>query len=230
VTEIESDDASKTLVYPIKANTEVYVTSDVEWCHPSVVGDELIVELDANDSGHMRRGLVIYKIGPIEEVIPVCQYDFDKDFAGPCKFMYDGTKSYDAALSRDGAKYILSLGDEYDIPVSYDASTCSISVKAGAYVKDIVENGVTYYLFTIMRDAAAGSYTWGTSIGMVAPLDYTTMSDGTAATVGVFEDDGVWGTKISTSICLETYKTMTPGSATRVKRIVEFKNPYIVRY
>lgn len=231
VSEIDSDDDGKTLVYMFKANVpEVLVTSDVDWCHPSVVNGELIVELDANDTGHMRQGSITYKCSTIEGVIPVRQCDFDKDIAGPCKFMYDGTKSYDATLSRDGSKYILSLGSDYDIPVSYDHYSRTISIKAGGYVKDIVEKDVTYYLFTVMRDAAAGSYTWGTSIGMAAPLDYTTMSDGTYATIGVFEDDGVWGSRISTSICLEAYKTMTPGSSTRFKRIVEFKNPYFVRY
>lgn len=231
IDEIDSNDDSKTLVYNIKSNVStILLTSDVDWCHPSIVDGELIIKLDANDTGHMRHGSITYKCSSSEGVIPVRQCEFDKDIAGPCKFMYDGTKSYDATLSMVDSKYILSLGNDYDIPVSYDQNSRTISVKAGAYVKDIVEKGVTYHLFTIMRDGAAGSYTWGTSIGMVAPLDYTTMSDGTFATVGVFEDDGVWGTRTCTSICLEAYKTMTPGSGTRFKRIIEFKAPYIVRY
>lgn len=229
VLKINSNDEQKTFTYPVKANADVTVSSNVDWCAVEIVDGELVINFDANTTGHIRRGIINYNIGTISDQIEITQCDFDLDVAGEYKFNYQDSKgkvqSYDAVIARSGSNYTMSLGEDYVIPIVFDASSGSISVKAGAYVKDIVENNVTNYLYTII--AAGSSYTWGTSIGMTALLEYTAVSDGAYTTVGVFDNDGSWAGKNPTSICLDVYKSKTLNSSNRVKRHIEFKAPYL---
>ncbi len=233
VISIGSNDDKKTFTYPVKANAGVSVSSDADWCHVSIADGELIVDLDANNTGHIRRGTIVYKVGTIEDEIPVCQCDFDKDIAGPCLLMFTTTDGksggFNAILARNGSKYTLDIGDGDILPVFFDVTNGAISYKAGQYIREIDNKGVTNYLYTLVWDTVSGYLTWGESIGLIAPFEYTSLSDGTPVTVGFFEDDGSWGSHVANAMRIEFFKQKEAISANRNGHYFSMIDPYIVK-
>lgn len=235
VLNIGSGDDATTLTYPFKTNAPVTVTTDADWCTALIVDDALVVSMTENSTGHVRRCNIFYKVGTIEDRIPVAQCDFDKDIAGEWMFFFTDAngadKGYYVDIVKDGSNHYLQLNEKDLIPVVYNAVTGSISIKGGQFIRNFINGGKTYYLHTIIWDTIEGYLTWSKSAGMAAELTYSVLSDGTPVSVGFFEDDGMWGSYVSTAIRLELFTSKTTvDSSTRAKLVyLTMIEPYLLR-
>ncbi len=234
VLNIGSGDKATTLTYPLKANAPLTVTTDADWCSASIVDDALVVTMTENNTGHVRRCNISYKIGTIEDRIPVAQCDFAKDIAGEWRFYYYNKSGqlngFLCDVLKSGSKYYLDLGDGDKVPLTFNATTGGLSVKGGQFVRNYVEDGKTYYMYTILNETSTTYYTWGASAGMVADITYAVLSDGTPISVGFFEDDGGWGTHVSDALRLDLFTSKTTvNSNTRAGTYFTMIQPYLLR-
>lgn len=234
VLNIGSGDDATTLTYPFKTNAPVTVTTDADWCTASIVDDALVVNMTENSTGHVRRCNIFYKVGTIEDRIPVAQCDFDKDIAGRWMFFYMNTSGQNngfyADVLKSGSKYYLDLGDGDKVPLSFNAATGTLTIKAGQFIRNYVDaNNKTYYMHTVVWDTSEGYLTWNSSAGMAAELTYSALTDGTPVTIGLFKDDGGWGSYVSTALRLELFTSKTLSTTTRVNSYFTMVNPYIVK-
>ncbi len=233
VLNIGSGDAATTLTYPLKANAPVTVTTDADWCKASVEDGALVVAFDENTTGHVRRCNVFYKIGTIEDKIPVAQCDFAKDIAGQWVYYYYNDngqlKGFYADVVKSGSKYYLDLGDGDKVPLTFNATTGTLSIKGGQFIRSYTSGSTTYHLHTVLWDTKAGYLTWNASAGLAAELTYMTLSDGTPVTVGLFEDDGMWGSYTATALRLEKFTSKTLSSTARKGSYFTCIQPYILK-
>lgn len=226
---INTNDEAKTLTYPIKANCPLVLESDNDWIDAKVVGDELIVNLTANTTGHVRNGAIKYGLDKADNVIPITQLDFAKDIAGNYMLVYlDSSDNkwyyFNAVLGKSGSKYAIDLPDAgISLPVYFSTSTYKLTLNAGEFIGQF-EAG---YLHTVVWDTSAGYLTWGAGIGMDASFIY---DEDEATTIAEFEDNDTWGSYKATALRLEWFSGTPATSANRLKSTwLSLIYPYLMK-
>lgn len=228
-------DAAQTFEYPLNSNCDVEFSTDADWIDvteaDAASGKVLIVSLDENKTGHMRKGNITYKAGPVEGNIPVSQYEFAKDIAGTYEFRYySGTskatmykRTCTVSETSDGyvCSVVYSSTQTYDIPMTFDPEKCMFKIYAGQYLC-MVNNR---YAFTVIGAAnSAGSLyvSYGTSYSTDGYVEY---ADG--VTKVEFVDNGSWADYTFKYLTIRSYTT-NPASGTATT-LVNFYFPFLYR-
>lgn len=226
---INTNDDAQTLTYPIKANCPLVLESDNEWIDAKVVNNELVVNLSANTTGHVRNGSIKYGLNAADNVIQVTQLDFAKDIAGNYMFVYYNSSDrkwyyFDAVLGNTGSNYAIDLPDVgVSIPVLFNTSTYKLTLNAGVLLGQFDAG----YLYTVVWDTNAGYLTWGTGIGMDASFIY---DEEEATTIAEFEDNDTWGSYKATALRLEWFSGTPASSSTRLNSLwISMIYPYLMK-
>ncbi len=149
---IGGDDASVSKFF-VSRNVDIAFSASEDWITPSLVGDSLVVSLAANNTGHVRSGYVYYSFGDTKDSIAVKQFDFDKDFAGECYLTYYTEEGKFTGMQALITKNKISLPNfGFEMPISVDESTGTISVQSGAYLGSLALGGSTYYIYQPFAD------------------------------------------------------------------------------
>ncbi len=183
VTEVEkstigfADDNARTERYGLKCDLPLTLVSVPEWLTASLANDSLYLNVTENTTGHLRSGYVVYQSGNFKDSLRVCQADFDKDIAGKYNICYyrDAEKTKSDKLSkRDLTATGLTVNPNLTLPVSYDPSTCSLTVSTGSYLGTYKSNEV-YLAFGLPNDYWTG---YNTGIDLTCAFEYNDV-DGT---------------------------------------------------
>lgn len=188
--QLTSDDAQH-LSYGLICNAKPSVSTNVDWLSAEMTADSLIINVEANETGHLREGYVKYEYGDMKDSIRVGQYDFDRDIAGDyrLRFTYDNGKNWynvRAKFYQEDGEYFLQFPSyNWKLPVTFDSKACQLRVTGGHQVGTYTSGGTTTYVFS-------GTYTTGGAYynqaygAMVAAFTY----DEAKRTCATFVDDG----------------------------------------
>ena len=225
-----TSDAAASFTYTMKHVLPVEVSASDEWIVPSVDGETLKVDLAENATGHLRRGWVAYACGTNKDTIDVVQYDFDKDIAGDYYFMFTqqtgASGGFMSTLAKTSAGYTLSfpaLG--FELPVSFDETTCELSISGGSYMGEYPSKNGVYYIYSVLIDSSTGNGTWSSSVNIAAPFDYDE-EDGVYA---MFEDTGSWDGGTADCLSMYAFSEKDPSNDTAVGYIMNMFSPYMVK-
>lgn len=231
VVSIPAGNDATTFTYELKSNCSFNVNSDANWIEVESTDNGLVVKLDANNSGHVRRGNVTYTAGSVEGSIPVVQADFADNIAGEYMFAYTNSKTgkvnyFNSILKgteSDCSIDIPALG--FSIPVTYDNKTASIRISAGSYIGDYSE----YKAHITLWDIDEGYLSWASAVSMDAPFDYYEDEDGTGITEAEFQDNGSFTGYTVSAIRFEAFTSMTLNSNTRAGSLLDLIYPFLMR-
>lgn len=212
--------------YAMTCNGDPQITSTEDWLTVTTRNDSLIVSAAENNTGTIRKGYIKFTYGELKDSVLVNQYDFDKDIAGNYYFAFYNNKgqlSYFASqFLKNNGEYSLSfpaLG--FSLPVSFDEKNCKVSFTAGSYMGDWVEDGTTYYVYSVLGSSEAGKITYITSFSMAASFyceEGFTMAD--------FEDTGSWN-YVADYLALYLFTKKAPSSANRVGLLINMYSPFL---
>lgn len=136
----------------MKHNTEINVSTAVDWVTPSVTGDSLVLTLTENATGNPRETYVYYSSGSLKDSILVTQFEVAKDMLGDYDLTYLNSKSEWTSLpvtvyEKENAK-----------------GTYAIKFTSGSYARNGLEIPVVidndYPRFTISNLDSVGMYTY----------------------------------------------------------------------
>lgn len=183
-TSIASGDAATTKRLGLKTNGTPFVETSADWVTATIEEDSLKLDLASNATGHLRQAYVKISFGEFSDSIKVSQYDFKKDLAGDYYLAYynQSGKLYamQAELAQIGSGYQLTFPSAgLTLPVSFDSSSCQLTITAGTYMGPFDNEGTTLYIYALFGNASTGNlYINGQK--MSAPFEYND-EDGTIA-------------------------------------------------
>ncbi len=178
---LDTDEATS-LSYGFSCSLNLAVASCPDWVSARINGDSLYVDVEANNTGHLRSGYIVYKSDAYVDSIRVFQADFDRDIAGKYNICYQrGSDDPTEVTLRNKAlsKTSLYVLNTLSLPLTYDGGT--ITVQAGSYMGTNSNNGTTTYVY--LAFGMAGNYWTGytnTTSTVSADLNYNDV-DGTYA-------------------------------------------------
>lgn len=217
--------------YDIKTNVDPEISSDAEWIKASIVDGKLNLKIEANNTGHFRKGSVTFKAGEYESSLPITQVDYDQDIAGDgYAFAYINSTTgrvnyFDAEVGRTGSSYWIKIPDlNFTIPVTFDPKEVSLTMAAGSYIGDY--QGM--YIHTVLWDTDEGYLTWSTAASMTAKFNYfDDNTDAYCILEADFEDNGSWGSYVSKALRLEAFSSLPAGSGNRKGSILNMPYPFL---
>lgn len=219
-------DNAGTYQYDINCNTELTITPSDNWITVNVEDGKMNVTLAENNTGHVRRGSIIYAAGTYKDEIVIVQQDFEKDIAGDYMLFFtdaeDGkTYYFDVLLSKDK----IDIPDLLlSIPVTFNQSNCTLVVKGGQYMGDYG----TYKVHTTIWDTTLGYLSWSNAVSMSAGIYYQ-VEEGEGYTIAPFMDDGSWAGYHPDAIRFEAFSSTTLSSDTRLNALISMINPALQR-
>lgn len=235
VTKISQNDDAKTYTYEFPSDVEVTFTSDAAWLHGSFANETVTVSVDANNEGHIRSGKLSYSLEGAEGSITVEQYEFDKDIAGEYNLYYtnprDGKRyRFPASLTHNGAEYSLNLTTlNFQIPVTWDAETKSISLSAGNKIgiwSDEDGDFSVFVLYSFIQDGKS-MVTAASTATMTAPVEYEE-EDNYGYTMAIFKDAGTY-TQSLYSLILAGFSSEAFDWDAYEFNLVQMVSPYLGR-
>lgn len=231
------DDNANVKSYNFSSNIAVNIATTESWLKAELVDGMLTVSTEANNTGSVRTGFVVYKVGSIEGNIAVTQGEIEKDVVG--KYYRFGGIDPDeedpeeaqvellTQLVKDEAgAYSLEFPlNEWTLPVTVDDATLSISIAGG----QAMGMWGTYNIYSLIGDMGAGSLTWNTAVTMTGSLkEYKDESGSFIA--AEFGDDGKWSGKVSDSFAFGAFKSTTLSSSSYAGSLAFFTNVYLQEY
>lgn len=224
-TGVYENNSAKTVTVPVKVNLPVTISQVGDFF--TATWDEensnLIVVLTSNTTGHMREGYIEYTCGNTSGIIPVKQCVFSTDIVGTYQFLYtnpsNGGRYYvNAKITGTQSNCKLEIPvDEVVIPITFNTTNFSITIKGGQQVGTFAYQGTDYLLGTILWDTTAGYLTWSTDAGIKAEVQNGYLNDGSLVTLATFEDDGGWAAYTANALRIELFTGTPFGSATRAQ-------------
>lgn len=123
--------------YTIAHDMPMVLTTSEEWIHATMEGDVLSIDIDANESGHMRRGMLMSECNQQKDTMAIVQYDMQNDVVGSYYMIgYNGgiggapvATHFDVVLHNDELCWNWPGQDLWRdrwVPLRFDASTCTI--------------------------------------------------------------------------------------------------------
>lgn len=222
-----SSNDAQTLKIPFTTNVETSVTSNCDWMHLTIAeNDTLLINLDANTTGHVRTGTFTYKAGGYVGEVPVSQFDFDDNIAGNATVYYGKTK--DAAVEQSEATVItrnsITFGG-YTVPVVFDDATMTFKLYAGNKIGTVEIREKKFDVVTVIGD---DKYVmWSNTTSMSAKPVF---NEETGKTDIRFVDNGTFTGLVA---CAVLFYTFTEGesytSSSANGSIAEFFNLRIER-
>lgn len=162
---------AQTVAVNFTANVDVELSSESEWLRPHISETEdgvLLIDVDANTTGHVRRGSFTCKAGGFVFEVPFTQYDFDQNFAGNATLYY--TQSTSATAREVSARTTITRTDitidGYKVPVTFDETSGSFYIYAGSKIGTITQSGKAYDIYTTVCDTEY--ITWSNAISISA--------------------------------------------------------------
>lgn len=230
------DDNANVKSYNFSSDITVNIATTESWLKAELADGMLTVSTEANNTGSVRTGYVVYKVGSIEDRITVTQGEIDKDVIGKY-YIFGGIDPDEedpeeaewellTQLTKDDTQYYLtfpSLG--FTLPIIVDENNVSISIAGGM---DMGTYG-QYYVYSLIGDAGAGSLTWNTSVTMTGSLREYKGENGSFV-AAKFTDDGKWSGKVSDSFALGAFKSSTLSSSSFAGYLAFFTDVYLQEY
>lgn len=198
---LPNGDEAGTAKFYMQHNLDVAVTSSVSWISPSVDGDSLVLNVEANNTGDPRSGVIYYTSGSVSDSVTVLQYDVEKDVLGDYEMYYynRGWRYLNMTLSRktDG-NCVFKFTDQgfaemnFEIPVTISEDRPAFSISNIDNIGTYIYND-TAYTAIVMVMGADDNYIYrfrDTNIKAVAqwevddegysywPVDATGLDDG----------------------------------------------------
>lgn len=230
-------DAATEATYDFNTNLPVQVTTSDSWLKAKLVDGKLTINADANETGSIRSGYVIYQAGTLADKIEVVQGEMDKDILGKYYIFggidpdeedpEDAQVMFLTQLVKDEAgAYSLEFPlDEWTLPVTVDDATLSISIAGG----QAMGMWRVYNIYSLIGDATAGSVTWNTAVTITGSMKvYKDEEESFVA--AEFADDGKWSGKVSDCFSLGAFKSTTLSSSTFAGTLAFFTNVYLQEY
>lgn len=227
--------------YDFNTNLDVTISTSDPWLTAELIDGKLTISTEENTTGQIRTGYVYYQAGTLGDKIEVTQGDIDKDIVG--KFFIFGGVDPDeedpneavvtllAQVTKTGSTYNLVLPQYgWSMPVTFNKADLTMTLTGG----HSMGRYQSYYVYSLIGDAEAGSITWNTAVSMTARLvqDSYTNEDGTVDkfTAGSFEDDGNWSNHASDCFSLGAFRSTTLSSASFAGTLQFFTNVFIEEY
>jgi len=139
------------LAYYIRHDLKVNLTTDDDWIHPRMEGDSLIVECDANDSGHLRRGAFDFECAGYTSQLDITQYDL-ADILGDYFFSGSGMGyGFHFYLTEQNGQFFTTFQihgcEEHPIPVQFDVARCELTLHSATTIYTEGNIRYVYYLY-----------------------------------------------------------------------------------
>jgi hypothetical protein len=175
--------------YTIAHDMPMTLTASHDWIHATMEGNLLTIDIDANNSGHMRRGFLVSECNQLLDTMAIVQYDMQNDVVGSYYMMgYNGgiggapvATRFDIVVHDDALCMNWSGQDLWRdtfVPLGFDASTCTVFFPSAMR---LYESGSSYdiaYFYDTNGIVATSS-----SSGANARLDYKENSQEHMATL-----------------------------------------------
>lgn len=200
---ISDDKVVKT--YEFKADIPVTFASDAAWIHGEFANGIVTVTIDANETGHMRSGTLEYEVAGQKGSLDVFQVEFEKDIAGAyLLFFTNGStgkqSAFNATFKKTGSEYAIDLPDlNFSIPVSWNNNTLVLTLGAGDFIGDWVDEYGAAYIFTLFGFTKDGKSMVTAGGSMTAEFVYFEQA-GKGYTIAPFKDAGAYSYPLSSLI------------------------------
>ena len=171
------ENGDTTLSYSVNANSPVQVSSDATWAKPTCVNGKISVEVEKNESGHLRSCYVKYSNGLVEDSVGIVQYNLEENILG--KYILQGidaqgadheTVTFNCELVKSGSEYTLKINayEGLTIPVTFEPTYPYLQINAGSWVGEYY--GSHLALFMVDED---GYLTHSNSYFLSGLFDYS---------------------------------------------------------
>ena len=222
--------------YNFSSNITVNVSTTEPWLKAELADGMLTVSTEANNTGSVRTGSVVYKVGSIEGNIAVTQGEIDKDVVGKY-YIFGGIDPDEedpeeaewkllTQLTKDDTQYFLIFPTlDFILPVTVDKNNIAISIAGGMEMGTYEQ----YNIYSLIGDMGAGSLTWNTSVTMTGSLREYKDENGSFV-AAKFTDDGKWSGKVSDSFALGAFKSTTLSSSSYAGYLAFFTDVYLQEY
>lgn len=214
---------AQTVEVNFTANVDVELSSESEWIRPHLSETEdgvLLIDVDANTTGHVRRGSFTCKAGGFAFEVPFTQYDFDQNFAGNATFFYTASQtagSRETSAATTITKTDITV-DGYKIPVVFDETSCRFYIYAGNKVGTYNDRNTTYDVVTTITD---GDYiTWSNTISLTGEVAW---NEETQKTDIRFVDNGSFSGRTALGFSLYLFSG-EPSSSTAYSGLHSYFN------
>lgn len=196
---------------------------------------KLYINVEKNETGHLRTGSFSYTIGPKSGNMWVHQCDFYKDIAAEDYALYftdpkDGQLYYlPAVIKKQGWDYLIEIpAYGIAIPFAYDNNDHTMTITGGQNC-GLWNN--KYYIFTTFGFVEDGTnyYTWSTDPSIKALPDYGFSTESNVGFTSIeFEDAGTFEAPL-TYFQLYAFTSDTPSSSTGAGYLERMVNPFLMR-
>lgn len=231
------DDNANVKSYNFSSDITVNIATTESWLKAELADGMLTVSTEANNTGSVRTGYVVYKVGSIEDRITVTQGEIDKDVIG--KYYIFGGIDPDEEDPEEAeweflAHFVKDEADTYSLvfpqfgwtlPVTVNKAALSVTIAGGAAMGAYS----TYNVYSLIGDMGAGSLTWDTAVTMTGSLkEYKDESGSLIA--AKFGDDGKWSGKVSDSFAFGAFNSTTLSSSSFAGSLAFFTGVYLEEY
>lgn len=220
------EDKASSVTYALSSSFPVTFSAS-DWI--TVTQEDKSVKFDfaANETGHIRSGMITYTVNGDTDTITVAQHEFS-DIEGVYALV-DGYYSTSdsiiytiAQLTEVSGKKVLNFPSmDLTLPVTIDEDTYSVVVNAGSYMGTYGQ----YYMFTTLWDINQGYLTSSSDVSYQAPMQYYSDYD---MTIGYFEDNGSWSGYEIGALRFEAYKSDTLANKNRAGALDYYIYPYLM--
>ena len=143
------------LSYFIRHDLPIALTTDDGWIHPRMEGDSLVVDCDASDTWHLRRGTLRYECAGYGGQLTITQYDLDTILG---EYIFGGSMGSASAgfhfnLVRSGGNYYMVFFTVADwasslVPVDFDERRCELTFHSATTIYENNSSSYVYYFFS----------------------------------------------------------------------------------
>lgn len=179
------------VAFYIRHDLPIEVTTDEDWLHPTIQGDSLLLDIDANTTRFIRRGTIRYVCGGYSKELNVAQYDINTvlgtyylggDMGGAA------TGFYFNLVQRDGAYYMnffrMEEWKEDYVPVDFYEDQCRIVFHSASTIHTTGSGNDVLYFYS-----PEGSVATSSTATMRADIFYNPVWGSHYAAL---EDNGTW--------------------------------------
>ncbi len=228
-TSLKLDDKKFSKSYNCTSNLDIEISTTADWLTGELADGKLTIAAEENTTGNLRSAALTYKVvgSDVEETITVSQCEFAKDIAGDYYFAFldSGKVAFlNATLGQDENGEFISIPNyNWTLRVDYDPATYVITLSNNQFMGMFED----YYVHNIAWDDASGYIIYTQKVYQTAEFVVETDEEGNEFVIAYFVDNGVWGTRVASSINIYAASGTPVDSKNRVGSLLKMVNPFL---
>lgn len=215
----------KTFTVNYSSNMPTEFQSTASWLSYKAADGVLSITADANTTGKLRTGYIVYKAGNTEGKIRVSQGEV-ANLLGDYYLAFEEEGELSAipvTISANGKNYQMTMSLaptlQFATPVTFDANNLSLTLAAGANLGKYA----TYDVYMLAYDVEAGNLTWSSTVSSTAQF-----LEDEGSVYADFLDNGSWSGYKVTGLALGAFNG-APSGSTYAGGLMYMEYPFLMK-